>query len=171
MSGSRAVRKDICCVPIVLSEGSFIALVTVVYILVKKVSLDICREWERREEVHEPLPKDFEWDAIFLVSSLGFVECVEKDGVKLETTEMDSSEGVDEVRYLCVDSMCCWTAIPIKWVYWSWNWPTTVLLTMYQVMKRSEKLGTKVVFSPVCIMVVVGLWWYGMSKLFVDGGL
>ena len=60
MSGSRAIRKDACCVPVVWSEGSFIALVTVVYILVKKVSHDICGEWERREEVHEPLPKDFE---------------------------------------------------------------------------------------------------------------
>ena len=80
MSGSRAMRKDACCVPVVWSEGSFIALVTVVYILVKNVSLDICREWERKEEVHDPCPRilsgmQYSWS--FCWSSLSVLRKIE----------------------------------------------------------------------------------------------
>lgn len=63
--------------------------------LVKDVSLGIRREWERRDEPHEPLPKDFE-DVGFLVGPFGFVESIEEDGVKFEASEMEGSEGVDE---------------------------------------------------------------------------
>jgi len=70
--------------------------------------------------------------------------------------------------YSCEDIMRCWTAIPMTWVYWSWNWLTSVLFTMYRATRRSEKLGTKV-YWPCCIVgsgCVVGC-----CKLKVDGGL
>ena len=60
--------------------------------LVKDVSLDICREWERRDEHHEPLPKDFE-DVAFLVGPFGFVESIEEDGVKFEASEREFQGG------------------------------------------------------------------------------
>jgi hypothetical protein len=98
----RPAGEDAGPKPIVASEEAFVAPDAVVYLLVEDACFEVSGKWEGREEVHEPLPEDFEEDARFLVGPFGFVECVEEYGVELCAAEVDSSEEADEgAVFLC----------------------------------------------------------------------
>lgn len=76
MSDGRPAGEDAGPELIVASEEAFVAPDAVMDLLVEDASFDISGKWEGWEEVHEPLPEDFEEHARFLVCPFGFVECI-----------------------------------------------------------------------------------------------